>query len=783
MFVALAIALATSAGASDAVVNTGANLSQQPPVETGLDAISIPRLLSYQGKMTDNSGNAVPDTTYSVAFRLYTVASGGTAFWDETQTVRTRSGLFSALLGSVTPIGSMPDAGTAYLEMAVAGGTELTPRLRISSTAYAYLAERAANSDLLQGRDTTTFSRSTHNHDATYVNEGQASSVTSTMITDATVAAADLGQMGAATGQVMKWTGSAWAPRNDSVGQGVTGPVRGSDIVKPCTLAASVGSPNAILHVRNDGGGAGLLVHRALDGVRVDTATLYGLNVQQANAHGVLVNNATTAGMYIQRSGLDGIEVWRSPQYGVFVDSAGSAGLNVTRSNADGVRVRRAMDGVHVDTATQYGLNVQQANVHGVFVNNATTAGMYIQRTGLDGIEVWRSPQYGVLVDSAGSAGLNVTRSNADGVRVRRATDGVHVDTATQYGFNVQQASVHGVLVGNSNNVGLYVGRAGLDGVEVWRSGYNGVLVDSTGSDGVRVLRPESSGLRVKHARFRGVHVDTSDNDGVNIGRAGASGAYVGTAGTCGLWVDSSGIYGVLVNRAGTNGVYVHRARDYGLRVDTAGTAALYIDRLSGTAVKVHFAWSRGLDIDTAGSFGVFVKYSNFVGVEATANNFGFRGYGNVAGGSFAPTSTYGVGVESHALGDTATKTAIKAYGKGLATGGWSTGFADGTEAPCIVASDRSIVASGSGRISAGAATISYPAVFAEHLRPGAPIRVTLTPRGDPAGLLSVRESKGDGFTAAMKRVPGLTGDASPAFDWVAVGTLEDPVTVTSTDD
>jgi hypothetical protein len=106
--------------------------------------------------------------------------------------------------------------------MAVAGGAELTPRLRIASAAYAYLTERAANSDLLQGRDTTTFSRSTHNHDATYVNEGQASSVTSTMITDATVAAADLGQMGAATGQVMKWTGSAWVPRNDSIGSGGT---------------------------------------------------------------------------------------------------------------------------------------------------------------------------------------------------------------------------------------------------------------------------------------------------------------------------------------------------------------------------------------------------------------------------------------------------------------------------------------------------------------------------------------------------------------------------------
>jgi len=70
-------------------------------------------MLSYQGKLTDTFGLPVVDTTYSVNFRLYTVPSGGSPFWTETQTVRTRGGLFSALLGSVTPVGSMPDAGAA----------------------------------------------------------------------------------------------------------------------------------------------------------------------------------------------------------------------------------------------------------------------------------------------------------------------------------------------------------------------------------------------------------------------------------------------------------------------------------------------------------------------------------------------------------------------------------------------------------------------------------------------------------------------------------------------
>ncbi|MCX7733140.1 MAG: hypothetical protein N2248_08305, partial [candidate division WOR-3 bacterium] len=167
----------------------------------------IPRLLSYQGRLTDSLGNPVPDGSYQLTFRLYSQETGGTPFWTEVQTVSVRNGIFSVLLGSVTPISSVPDAGTVYLSLQVDTGSELTPRLRIVSAAYAFLTERAANSDLLQGRDTTYFARAVHTHayvdsaggaqriaglaltglDSRYVNEGQANSVTSGMITDGTL--------------------------------------------------------------------------------------------------------------------------------------------------------------------------------------------------------------------------------------------------------------------------------------------------------------------------------------------------------------------------------------------------------------------------------------------------------------------------------------------------------------------------------------------------------------------------------------------------------------------
>jgi hypothetical protein len=369
-----------------------------------------------------------------------------------------------------------------------------------------------------------------------------------------------------------------------------------------------------------------------------------------------------------------------------------------------------------------------------------------------------------VYVDSAGVAGI----------RVHRAVNGVLADTV-QYGLNVQRATAHGVMVKSAGQVGLYVERAALDGAEFLRSGYMGVLVDSAGWDGVRVNRADSTGFRVRRAKFRGLQVDTADNDGVNITRTGFSGAYVGTAGTRGVWVDSSGGDGVFVNRAGSNGVYVHRAHGYGVRVDTASNSGVYVDRVSGSGLEAHYAGFAGLEVDTVGLYGVLVRYSNYVGFEATANNFAFRGSGNVAGGHFSASTTSGIGLEAHALGDTATKTAIKAYGKGLATGGWSTGFKDGSEAPCVIAADRTILAAGSGKLAAGAAAISYPAVFSEHIRADVPVRISVTPRGDPAGLVCVRGTGQDGFGVVMKQIPGLAGETDVAFDWVAVGTLQEP--------
>ncbi|MBN1426010.1 hypothetical protein JXA88_15785, partial [Candidatus Fermentibacteria bacterium] len=60
----------------------------------------IPTVMSYQGKVTDASGNPIADDTYTMRFRIYDVLSAGTQLWDSGDcSVAVAGGVFSVLLG------------------------------------------------------------------------------------------------------------------------------------------------------------------------------------------------------------------------------------------------------------------------------------------------------------------------------------------------------------------------------------------------------------------------------------------------------------------------------------------------------------------------------------------------------------------------------------------------------------------------------------------------------------------------------------------------------------
>ena len=109
---------------------------------SGIGLAQIPRLIRYQGTLTDAEGNPM-EGPCDLKFRFYDAAAGGTPVWEETQAgVPVARGAFSVLLGSVAPLNLRFDAD-CWLAVSVNGGAEMTPRHQVASVPNAYLSEKA----------------------------------------------------------------------------------------------------------------------------------------------------------------------------------------------------------------------------------------------------------------------------------------------------------------------------------------------------------------------------------------------------------------------------------------------------------------------------------------------------------------------------------------------------------------------------------------------------------------------------------------------------------------
>lgn len=125
------------------------------------DAVTtVPTQMNFQGRLTNSAGNVVPDGTYNMRFRLYTVSTGGSSVWSEdrlvaaTQGVSVTNGLFNVQLGSISAMtASLYASGALYMEVELpTPGTAttsspswtegaMTPRRQMLTSAYAYNAE------------------------------------------------------------------------------------------------------------------------------------------------------------------------------------------------------------------------------------------------------------------------------------------------------------------------------------------------------------------------------------------------------------------------------------------------------------------------------------------------------------------------------------------------------------------------------------------------------------------------------------------------------------------
>lgn len=104
---------------------------------------AVPRLITFQGRVTDAAGNPLPTGTYQIQFRLYDAAVGGSTFWDNgVRQVPVADGMLVYQLGDSTALPATVFAvdTSIWLGIKVGADAEIVPRTRLTSTSYAYKA-------------------------------------------------------------------------------------------------------------------------------------------------------------------------------------------------------------------------------------------------------------------------------------------------------------------------------------------------------------------------------------------------------------------------------------------------------------------------------------------------------------------------------------------------------------------------------------------------------------------------------------------------------------------
>lgn len=136
---------------------------------TNISFAQVPSLISYQGFLTNETGEPVPDNDYSIYFRIFDDPDAGAIIWasDGYVPVPTKDGYFTYLLGTTNPL---PDSLTKFLNLwlsvEVGSGGELSPRTQFVSTGYAFKSLESDHSILADSSDISAISHNSYNSDS-----------------------------------------------------------------------------------------------------------------------------------------------------------------------------------------------------------------------------------------------------------------------------------------------------------------------------------------------------------------------------------------------------------------------------------------------------------------------------------------------------------------------------------------------------------------------------------------------------------------------------------------
>ncbi|MBN2542612.1 hypothetical protein JXI42_07065 [bacterium] len=209
---------------------------------------SVPRIISYQGYLTDIDEDPVLDGVYSIVFSIFDAETGGSALWSETRDVEVGNGLYSVNLGAVSSLDLSFDE-PYWLEVEFEG-TVLSPRYAMGSSPYALnsgWAESAGTAESVDWSVITGIPGEITDGDDYMSGEAAGGDLSGAYPNPA------LGRHSAADGQVLKWNSSLarWVAADDILGE--IGDDWGTQVVQHTATLEGNGTAGAPLKVAQQG--------------------------------------------------------------------------------------------------------------------------------------------------------------------------------------------------------------------------------------------------------------------------------------------------------------------------------------------------------------------------------------------------------------------------------------------------------------------------------------------------------------------------------------------------
>jgi len=135
--IALLVLVLTVVALSAALLaTTAAGAPPTKPAMAPAQTVKFP--ITYQGRLTDNTGKPVANTMLTFVFSVYGQPELGTAIWTQTSVLTTTAeGLFTAILEIDPPLG-IQDLSSMWLGVKVGTDDEMSPRQRLAGAPFAF---------------------------------------------------------------------------------------------------------------------------------------------------------------------------------------------------------------------------------------------------------------------------------------------------------------------------------------------------------------------------------------------------------------------------------------------------------------------------------------------------------------------------------------------------------------------------------------------------------------------------------------------------------------------